>query len=156
MSGRLEAIWIKRGRRGVMDSAQTAELVAGRGIAGNTDRGGKRQVTIIEEERWNALMQELGSSLPPSTRRANLMTRGIKLKESRGRVLAVGNCRIRINGETRPCERMDEALPGLRRAMEREWSGGVYGEVLNDAQIAVGDSVDWAPNEKEQDGSFHK
>jgi MOSC domain-containing protein YiiM len=143
MSGRLEAIWIKRARRGVMDSVDTAELIAGRGIVGNTDRGGKRQVTIIEEAVWKALMSTLASNLPPSTRRANLLVSNIQLKHSRGRVLRIGNCRIRINGETRPCERMDEALPGLRRAMEPEWAGGVFGEILTDSRITVGDAVVW-------------
>jgi MOSC domain-containing protein YiiM len=150
MSGQLQAIWIKRSRRGVMDSALAAQLAAGIGIVGNTDRGGKRQVTIIEEESWTALMQKFGAALSPSTRRANFMTRNIALANSRGRVLAIGAGRIRVNGETRPCERMDEALPGLRRAMEPHWFGGVYGEVLNDAAIAVGDTVWWVEETEEE------
>jgi MOSC domain-containing protein YiiM len=143
MSGRLQEIWIKRARRGPMDHADTAELRAGYGIVGNADRGGKRQVTIIEEEIWTSIMRGMGANLPPSTRRANLMVRGIPLKNSRGRVLCIGDARIRVYGETRPCERMDEALHGLRPAMELDWAGGVFGEVLNDARIAIGDPLSW-------------
>ena len=40
---------------------------------------------------------------------------------------------------------MDEAQPGLRGALERPWAGGAYGEVLNDGEIAIGDSVSWDP-----------
>jgi MOSC domain-containing protein YiiM len=38
---------------------------------------------------------------------------------------------------------MDEARPGLREAMTRNWRGGVFAEVLDDGEIAVGDQVEW-------------
>lgn len=142
-AGRLEAIWIKRVRRGVMDPAARATLVAGRGLAGNANQGGRRQVTILERERWDACMHALGGSLPTSARRANLVVAGIGLARTRGRVLRVGACRLRILGETKPCERMDEALPGLKALLWVEWGGGAFAEVLDDAEIAVGDAVRW-------------
>lgn len=142
-SGRLEAIWIKRMKRGPMDPVESASMVAGRGLAGNANQGGRRQVTLIEQEVWQSLMEALEADLSPSTRRANLMVSRIRLAENCGRVLRVGSCRIRIFGETRPCERMDEALPGLREAMRPEWRGGAFGEVLDDGIIAVGDVVEW-------------
>lgn len=140
---RLEAIWVKRAVRGSMDPAPRAALVAGKGIAGNADQGGKRQVTIISAEVFDALRAELGPKVDPAMRRANLMVRGIPLAGTRGRTLAIGAVRVRIHGETRPCERMDEALPGLRAALGRDWRGGVFGEVLDDGEIAVGDPVRW-------------
>jgi MOSC domain-containing protein YiiM len=142
-NGKLQAIWIKRMKLGPMDAADSAGLVAGRGLVGNANQGGKRQVTIIEQEIWDNLMNELGAALSPAARRANLMTSGIRLANSRGRVLRVGACRIRIYGETRPCERMDEALDGLRQALRENWGGGAYGEILDDGQIAIGDEVCW-------------
>ncbi len=143
-SGKLQAIWIKRCKRGRMDAAATADLVAGRGLAGNADQGGKRQVTLIEQEVWEELMRRLGGSLPTSTRRANLVVSGVRLENTRGRILQIGPCRIRINGETRPCERMDEAMPGLKDAMAANWVGGAFGEVMEAGRIAVGDAVAWA------------
>lgn len=143
MSGRLESIWIKRGRRAPMDPVAAVELRAGRGIAGNADQGRKRQVTIIEREVWERLMRELDADVPPSARRANLMVTGTPLAESRGKVLRIGSCRLRISGETRPCERMDEAFQGLRTAMRPAWGGGAFAEVLDDGAIAVGDPVTW-------------
>jgi len=141
--GRLQAIFVKRMKRGPMDPAERAALVAGRGIVGNANQGGRRQVTILAEERWVEATAELGSELGPAARRANLLVRGLSLADTRGRVLAIGPCRLRILGETRPCERMDEALPGLRRALDPDWRAGAFAEVLEGGEIAVGDQVVW-------------
>jgi MOSC domain-containing protein YiiM len=139
--GTLEAIWIKRVRRGSMDATESVELVADRGLLGNANQGGRRQVTIIDSAAWRDMMDELRADIPPSARRANLMLSGIPLKKSRGQLLEIGSCRLEIMGETRPCERMDEALPGLRATMSPDWRGGVFAKVLVGGWIRVGDAV---------------
>ena len=141
--GKLEAIWLKRFKNGPMDRKDSATMLEGRGIEGNANQGGKRQVTIMAKEDWDQLMSELGASKDPTSRRANLMVSGVALEETRGRVLAIGDVRILVHGETRPCERMDETHPGLKSAMGSAWRGGVFGEVMNDGTIQVGDTVEW-------------
>jgi len=137
----LQQIWIKRVHRGPMDAANRATLVAGRGIVGNADQGGKRQVTIVDLERWQELMDLLRADIDPSIRRANLVIDSLDLFDSRGKTLRVGGTRLHIVGETRPCERMDEALPGLQTSMRDRWGGGVFAEVVTGGEIAIGDQV---------------
>ena len=97
--------------------------------------------------------EALGQHVDPVLRRANLLISGVDLENSRGNMLRVGSGRLRVNGETRPCERMDEPLPGLRAERRHRWGGGVYASVLEDGKIAVGDPVEGeraAPRKPEQ------
>ena len=143
MKGLLEAIWLKRAHRGPMDPRQSATLVEGKGLDGSVGRSSRRQVTIIEREIWEALMRETGATAPPSTRRANLMVSGIQLVDTRKRILRIGDTRLEIAGETKPCERMEEAVPGLGAAMYPDWRGGAFAKVLTGGTIHVGDTVAW-------------
>lgn len=143
MPGRVEAIWIKRAHGGPMDPAVRAIILAGRGIEGNADRGGRRQVTLIDRQAWDRVVEELGQFVEPAARRANLLISSLSLAGSHGRILRIGTSRLRINGETRPCHQMDEACPGLRRALSPRWRGGAFAEVLDDGLIEVESPVEW-------------
>jgi hypothetical protein len=140
--GTLERIWLKRFKQGPMDPVERASLDPLTGLAGNANRGRRRQVTIISRERWAELMAALGADLPPSTRRANLMVSGIDLQQSRGRILRIGGARLQINGETKPCEQMEAAHRGLQALMQERWGGGVFAEVIESGEIRVGDIVE--------------
>jgi MOSC domain-containing protein YiiM len=142
-SGRLEAIWLKRFKGGPMDPRETATLVAGKGLAGNANQGGRRQVTLIEEEAWAEATAGLGRPLPPATRRANLLISGLPLEGTRGRILRIGATRLRIWSECAPCYQMDEAWPGLQKALRPHWRAGACAEVVEGGEVRVGNEVAW-------------
>jgi MOSC domain-containing protein YiiM len=139
----LTAIFIKRAKGGRMDPRLAVMLETGRGLVGNADRGGRRQVTLISEARWRELMAGVGATLGPEARRANLVISSIDLENTRGRVMRVGPCLLRIGGETRPCEQMEHAAAGLQNAMRARWGGGAFAQVIEGGPIAVGDAVVW-------------
>ena len=141
--GRLEAIWIKRAHRGPMDPVQEAQLDPERGLVGNVDRSRRRQVTLLEAESWSRLMRGLHAEIDPSARRANLLISGVSLYQTRGRVLQIGRTQLVIGGETTPCERMDEALPGLRAAMGTRWAGGAFAQIRVGGSVRIGDPIIW-------------
>lgn len=146
MSGngaRVEAIWLKAGRRGPMEPVDTANMIEDVGLEGNADRGGYRQVTMLDADAWETATGELGVEVDPGSRRANLLIRGIDLTETAGRVLRVADCRVKIRGETLPCDRMDAAAEGLKKALAPDWRAGAYGMVLEGGRVSVGDTVTW-------------
>lgn len=140
---RVETIWRKTGRREPMESVSDATLIEGVGLRGSADRGGYRQVTLLDADAWERATAELGREIDPVVRRANVLTRGLDFHESAERIVRIGGTRIKIRGETLPCERMDEAADGLRHAMSSGWRGGVYGMVVTGGTISVGDRVSW-------------
>ncbi len=141
--GQIEAIWIKRAKRGPMDAVAEAEMIAGKGLVGNANQGGRRQITIIDAAVWERIMEELGATIEPSARRANIMVRGLELANTRKQVLLLDECRVRIFTETKPCERMDEVLPGLKAALYQNWGGGVCGQVIDGGRVRVGAVARW-------------
>lgn len=126
-----------------MDERQRAQLVEGKGLVGSANQGGRRQVTLLEREVWDELTDTLGSDLDAVARRANFLVSGVRLRDSRGKILVVGDTRIRIYGETKPCRQMEEALPGLKQLMVPDWKGGAFGKVVVGGEVSVGDSIYW-------------
>jgi len=49
-TGRVEALWVKRMRKGPMDAAERVELVAGAGIVDNADQRGKHRARDVRRD----------------------------------------------------------------------------------------------------------
>lgn len=142
MPGSVSKIYLRPSARTPLSERFSAKAVAGRGLEGDHAGGGSRQITVLSEEGWSAACRQLRrDDLEPQARRANIVVRGVDLRQAIGGGLRIGDCLLRIVGETRPCRLMDDAAPGLQAALDPDMRGGVYGQVLVGGDIHVGDAV---------------
>lgn len=141
MNGKIEALWLRPAARLPVQPVAQAVAIAGQGLDGDHAGGGKRQITILSREAWDAACRTLGRALDPGTRRANVMVSGIDLPTVIGTTLQLGSVRVEVLGETRPCELMDDGgRLGLQAALRPERRGGVYGRILQGGTLQVGDA----------------
>jgi MOSC domain-containing protein YiiM len=144
--GRLLGIATRTASSAPMSVLETAEVTTQAGVAGDVrGKPGSRQVTIVAREAWEDACRELGTELPWTTRRANLLVEGLSLVKTAGRRLRIGSVRLEVCAETDPCRVMDAQRPGLRAALTPDWRGGVSCRVLESGYVASGDAAWWEP-----------
>lgn len=103
----------------------------------------KRQITILAAEDWDdALASIAAPALLWTTRRANLLVRGLRLPRARGALLRIGEAHVEVTGQTYPCSRMEQAHPGLLKALAPAWRGGLTCRVTEGGSIRPGDTVE--------------
>ena len=122
-----------------------SEVVAERdeGLRGDhySNRGGRRQVTLIQGEHLDAVASILGvDSIDPVLTRRNIVVRGINLAALKDRSFRIGEAVFEYAGECHPCSRMEANLgPGGYNAMRGH--GGILARVLQAGTIQTGASV---------------
>ena len=137
--GKLLGIAVRSASRAPMREVQEASVSLDEGVGGDfRGRPGPRQVTVLSSEAWADACRDLGSDLHWTTRRANLLVEGLDLARTQGGRLQIGELILEITGETDPCARMDEQVPGLRQALESDWRGGITCRVLTPGPITPG------------------
>lgn len=140
--GQLIGIATHAVHRGPMEQHSSVGITTQAGVGADVrGKPGRRQATVITSDSWRSACAEAGAELPWTTRRANLLVDGIDLRNKVGYDLHIGDVMLTITGETRPCSRMDEARPGLRRALEPGWRGGVTCMVIRSGHVQVGQQV---------------
>ncbi len=143
---RLLGIAVKQQRMGEVSLHDEAMLSIHSGVVGDwRGKPGKRQVTLMNLADWQAVCAELGVELPWQTRRANLLVDALPLQQSVGSRILLGEAVLEVTGETDPCERMEEAHPGLFQALLPQWRGGVTCQVIANGIIRVGMEVELTP-----------
>ena len=138
--GRVLGIARRHVKRGPMLLLEQAGISTAAGVDGDTrGKPGRRQVTVLSASAWVEACNLANTDQPWLARRANVLVDGLDLRFSEGAVLHLGDeIELLVTGELEPCERMDEASPGLRSALAEDWRGGVSCRVQRGGTLAVG------------------
>lgn len=139
--GKVAGICVKRAHRAPLEPIARTNVTVEGGIEGNVAQVVHRRLTFISKEQWEQICRELGTALPWQTRRANILIESLRMSDLIGKTLQIGELEIKIEGETKPCGRMDEAFQGLKGVLMPECRGGVHGRVVRGGEIAVGDTI---------------
>ena len=142
--GRLVGIAIRERSGAEMLERASAAIRRESGVEGDArGKPGKRQVTVLSRDAWEAACGEVRVEIPWTERRANLLVEGIPLQPVPGARLRVGTAVLEVTRETDPCRRMDEQKPGLFAALARDARGGVCCRVIESGTACTGDVVVW-------------
>ena len=135
----IKRLWVRPEKGGAVVPVDRIELQAGSGVVGDHKFEGRRHVTIVFEGDWAAAVEEVGTPVDPSARRANVLVSGADGRRFVDRTIHLGETVIEVKGIVAPCARMDEAEPGLRKAMEPDGRGGIWGQVVTGGVLRPGD-----------------
>jgi len=140
-TGIIKAIAWRAAKGDALQESDHCQVNRNTGIGWENRKPGKRSLTLMSIEHWRDVCEELGVQLPWTMRRANLLVEGLELASAIGKPIHIGQVRVWIHGETKPCQLMDDQYQGLLDTLKPDFRGGVYGQVLNEGTIYIGDSL---------------
>lgn len=104
--------------------------------------GGSRAVTLLFEDQWREVCEELGQPLPWISRRANLLIRGMSNPGAAPQRIRIGGSVVlEVTGVCDPCSRMDRAWEGLRATLAKRGRGGLTCRVVEAGNASLGDRI---------------
>ena len=144
-AGTVRWIGLRPKRDVPMQAVETAEAVAGGGLAGDRYAGGsgKRGITLIQAEHLSVIAALAGlEDIAPATLRRNVVVAGIPLIALKGRRFRIGDAVFEGTEPCDPCSRMEVALgAGGYNAMRGH--GGLCARILQGGMFRLGDTVEF-------------
>ncbi|MFK7880574.1 MOSC domain-containing protein [Roseobacter sp.] len=149
--GKLLTIHTTTRARAPMIAHDTAELMAGVGIAGDryakgVDKGtysalpDVREVTLIEQETLEALMRDHDIKVEPQEHRRNLTTQDVPLNHLVGRRFSVGQVVLEGGRLNTPCRYLD-MITKMTICDLLEHRSGLNCRIISSGAIHRGDTI---------------
>lgn len=149
MNGKVEGIFIASEERGPIQSVDTVNAVAGRGLEG--DRYFKagdalnseptEEITLFESEAIEKANAETDIAVEPQDMRRNVMTSGLDLVALIGKRLRIGEVEVEAMEDNPPCRYLTE-LTGKDLLKPLIRKGGVRGRIVTSGTISSGDTIE--------------
>lgn len=148
MEGYVEEIYIAPRGGAPMREVSHVEMLAGCGL--RDDRYCRRigywtgidecEVTLIEGEDLDEIERTTGIHVHNAEHRRNLITRGIRLEDLRGRRFQVGEAILEYDRPRPPCAYIESITePGMTRALVGR--GGICARVIESGLVRAGDAI---------------
>jgi MOSC domain-containing protein YiiM len=149
MKGVVEEIYVAREGSAAMERVEEVRAIEGRGIEGDrycegtgfwTPYGDVCEVTLISSEDLDRIESELGIRVKNGEHRRNIITRGIRLTDLRGRRFRIGETVLEYDRPRPPCRHVrDLTEPGMTRALKGR--GGICARVIEGGMIRTQDAI---------------
>ncbi|MDL5361896.1 MOSC domain-containing protein [Halalkalicoccus sp. NIPERK01] len=147
---RVEQLFIAREDSAPMEPLEGIEAVEG-GLEGDRYRTGKGyyspfdvcEVTLIEGEAIDEIVEEFDIDLSDGRHRRNIVTRGVEVHDLLGATFSVGEAVLRGTRPRPPCAHVERVAgeDGVARAL-KNGRGGVCANVVEPGSIGVGDEIE--------------
>jgi MOSC domain-containing protein YiiM len=149
MSGVVEGIYVAAKGSATMERVEEARAIEGCGIEGDrycegtgfwTPYGDVCEVTLISSEDLDYIESELGIRVRNGEHRRNIVTRGVKLADLRGRRFRIGETVLEYDRPRPPCRHVQDLTePGMTRALKGR--GGICARVVEGGTIRAQDAI---------------
>jgi len=143
--GQVLEIAISQHAKGHMESVNTVNVIAGKGIVKDRkfkDNNEKeRQITLIEIENIKHYNRISGTTISAIDFRRNIITEGIQLNNLINKEIAIGEVKIKVHDLCRPCKYLQDSLNQKNFIKELLHKGGLRCEILSNGKISVGDKI---------------
>ena len=128
-----------------IEQKEIIDLIAGKGIVGDRYfrdfNGDNEQITLIESENVDYYNNKFKKNFNYLDFRRNIVTKNILLNDLIGKILIIGEIKIRVNNLCRPCKDLQNKLGESNIIKEFLRRGGVRCEILTSGKIKVGDEI---------------
>ena len=128
-----------------IEEKQNIEVIASKGIIGDRHfhdfNGDREQITLIESENIDYYNKKFNTKFNYLEFRRNIVTKNIRLNDLVGKIIIVGEIKMKVNDLCRPCKDLQNKLGKNNIIKEFLKRGGLRCEILSSGTINVGDKI---------------
>ena len=150
MQGVVESIYVTSEGSAAMERIEEVRTIEGCGIEGDrycegtgywTNFGDVCEITLISSEDLAHIERELGISVGNGEHRRNIVTRGVRLKDLRGKRFRIGEAVLEYDRPRPPCRHVQDLTEsGMTRALKGR--GGICARVVQAGRIRARDAIE--------------